>query len=90
MDFPLTPLENWSNKNRPSSGGNNDQSNDVVIYSEEDLVKDVHQNFVIVFGITFTSIIFFILMFYLVSRAAGKLFSRFGTRKVVVMLLLDR
>jgi hypothetical protein len=90
MDFPLTPLENWSNKNRPSSGGNNQQSNDVVIYSEEDLVKDVHQNFVIVFGIAFTSIILFIIIFYLVSRAAGILFSHFGTRKVLVMLLFDK
>ena len=82
MDFPLTPLKNWSNKNRPSSGGNNEQSNDVVIYSREDVVKDIHQNFVIVFGITFASIIIFVIIFYLASKVACKLLSHVRSRKV--------
>jgi hypothetical protein len=82
MDFPLTPLKNWSNKNRPSSGENNEQSNDVVIYPREDVVKDVHQNFVIVFGVTFASIIIVVIIFYLASKLACKLFSYVRIRKV--------
>ena len=82
MDFPVTPLKNWPNKNRPSSGGNNEQSNDVVIYSREDAVKDVRQNFVIVFGVTFASIIVFVIIFYLGSKVACKLFSQVRNRKV--------
>ena len=82
MDFSLTPLNNWSNKNRPSSGGNNEQSNDVVIYSREDVVKDVHQNFVIVFGVTFASIIICVIIFYLAIKVACKLLSQVRSRKV--------
>jgi hypothetical protein len=82
MDFPETPLKNWSNRNRPSSGGNNGQSNDVVIYSREDVVKDVHQNFVITFGVTFASIVIFVIIFYLASKLAYKLLSQVRCRKV--------
>ena len=81
MDFPLTPLKNWSKDNRPSSEGNN-KIDDAVIYSEEDLVKDVHQNFVIVFGVTFASIIFFVLMIYVVSQVVFKCFIHVRSRKV--------
>ena len=63
--------------NRPSSGGNN-----VVIYSEDKAAKDIHQNFVIVFGVTFAGIVMIVLIICLVNWSVCKLFSCVKRRKV--------
>ena len=70
MDFPFTQA-------RPSSGANN-----VVIYSDQGDVKDIHENFVIVFGVTFLSLVIFALLCYLISCVLCKLFSSAGKQKV--------
>ena len=70
MDFPLTLT-------RPSSGGNN-----VVVYADQGDTKDIHENFVIVFGITFFSTVIFALMCYLLSCVLCKIFSHQDKNKV--------
>jgi len=69
MDFPLTLT-------RPSSGGNN-----VVLYSDKGDTKDIHENFVIVFGITFFIAIIFALVCYFLSCVLCKVFSYQGKSK---------
>ena len=70
MDFPLTLT-------RPSSGGNN-----VVLYSDKGDTKDIHENFVIVFGITFFIAVIFALVCYFLSCVLCRVFSYQGKSKV--------
>ena len=70
--------------NRPSSGGNN-----VVIYSEDKAAKDIHQNFVIVFGVTFAGIVMIVLIICLVNWSVCKLFSCLKRRKVRNLLGIE-
>ena len=41
---------------------------DTVVYSDEDVVKNVHQDFVIVFGVTFVIIISIIVVVFCLSK----------------------